>query len=398
MSLNKISLTTMSLLISFTLAGFCGANWIGNQTIAEQYGTPVTAVAAQFSWFLGGILAGNLLSLALFRRFKIKDVIITCYILVIGAAAAIHAQISFAVLSVALTVIGVACGVGVCASSTIITALWNEKQRGSILVAQDAFFNTGGMIFPFVVASLLAGNFLWSWGYLSVASVAVLILSLALFAQFQFVNEQQEQHADGTEWSTGLTVAGVGLLLVLICKFTPIIWLPIFLEEKFDITPDIAGGVISKIYFAGLVGSLLSTFVVLRLSIQSFIAAAVIVGCASVGFFALVPSMDWISVNAYVFGLAIAAVYHSFIAWGLSYIEKPDYRHITFMYLCGGVGGTIAPYASSKIVEWFSISAVFICCALLYGIVLLMMFGLHIHHRSGRAHNSSANHTELPQT
>jgi fucose permease len=64
--------------------------------------------------------------------------------------------------------------------------------------------------------------------------------------------------------------------------------------------------------------------------------------------------------------------------WTVSGTEPVEhYQHVTFMYVCGGVGGTIAPFASSKIVEWFDISAVYYVCACLYLVILILMTALH---------------------
>jgi len=44
--------------------------------------------------------------------------------------------------------------------------------------------------------------------------------------------------------------------------------------------------------------------------------------------------------------------------------------------VCPGIGGTIAPFASSLIVENFGISVAFMVCSALYGVVLFMVVTL----------------------
>jgi MFS transporter, TsgA protein len=381
MSPNKICLTVVSLLISFTLAGFGTQIGLLIKPMANQFNVALTVASSQFSWYLGGILLGNLLSLIIFRYFKIKWVVIVCYALIILAALGMHASITFMFVPMFLCVMGVALGVGVCASSTIITEIWPQRQRGSVLVSQDALFNSGGMVFPFVTASLLAGHYAWSWGYLVVAMVTLLIIVLSLIAKFDFDVHQETSHRGKTEWNLGITIAGISLFLGLICSFTPVIWLPVFLEEKFSVSAELAATAVPKIYLAGLIGSVLSAFIVLKVKLQYFLMTVVVIGCASAVMFTRAPSMEWISITAYAFGLAIAALYHSFLAWGLSYIKNPHYQHVTFMYICGGIGGTLAPYVSSLIVDRFGIPAVFISCAFLYGVILLMMLAMQLAYR-----------------
>jgi len=378
---NKISLTVISLLISFTLSGFGTQIGLLIKPMSEQFGVELTSASTQFSWYLGGILVGNILSLVIYRYFKIKLVIITCYLSVFLLTFFIHFVPDFTTISFLLSFIGLACGVGVCASSTILTEIWSEQKRGSLLVSQDALYNSGGMVFPFITAYLLSSNFSWSIGYLVVASATLIIVILALFTRFDFNVSTNVSHDESTEWNIGLTVAGISLFFAIICSLTPIIWLPVFLVEKFAITENIASEIIPKIFLAGLIGSILSAFVVSKIKVQTFLIIVVVIGCISLFTFASIESFKWVSYIAYAFGLAIAALYHSFMAWGLSYIKKPHYQHVTFMYLCGGIGGTIAPYVSSLIVDRAGITTVFIGCAILYGIILLMMLTLQFKHK-----------------
>jgi len=382
MSLNKISLTIISLLISFTLSGFGTQIGLLIKPMSEQFGVALTSASAQFSWYLGGILVGNILSLVIFRYFKIKLVVISCYLVVFLLAMLMHLVPNFTTLPLILSFMGVACGVGVCASSTIITEIWSAKKRGSLLVSQDALYNSGGMVFPFITAYLLANNFSWSIGYLVVASATLLIVILALFTRFDFNADTQAITSKNSEWNIGLTVAGISLFFAIICSLTPIIWLPAFLVEKFAISENIAAEIIPKVFLAALIGSILSAFIVSKIKVQTFLIFVVILGCGSLFTFANSESFENIAYIAYAFGLAIAALYHSFMAWGLSYIKKPNYQHVTFMYLCGGIGGTIAPYMSSLIVDKIGITAVFIGCAILYAIILSMILALKFKQRS----------------
>ncbi|SEL05772.1 MFS transporter, TsgA protein [Colwellia chukchiensis] len=382
MSVNKISLTVISLLISFTLSGFGTQIGLLIKPMSEQFGVALTSASSQFSWYLGGILVGNILSLAIFRYFKVKLVVISCYLMVFLLALWMHFVPDFTTLPLLLSIMGVACGLGVCASSTILTEIWSAKKRGSLLVSQDALYNSAGMIFPFITAYLLANNFSWSIGYLVVASATLLIVILALFTRFDFDTNTQATEDKNTEWHIGLTVAGISLFFAIICSLTPIIWLPNYLVEKFAISENMAAEIIPKVFLAALIGSILSAFIVAKIKVQTFLIFVVMLGCGSLLTFTAIESLASISYIAYAFGLAIAALYHSFMAWGLSYIKKPNYRHVTFMYLCGGIGGTLAPYMSSLLVEKNSITAVFIGCAILYGIILFMILALKFKQRN----------------
>ena len=384
--LNKASLTSLCLLISFTLGGLSSQIGLLVSPIADSFGLTNTAAASQFSWLTGGILAGNLLAAPALRFFDIKHVVISCYAVLIACSVGLHLNSAFQLVPWLFAAIGLAAGVGVCAASTIIAQIWQAKKRQSLLVAQDAFFNSGGMAFPAAVGFLLAHHFAWSWGFLNIAAVGVVIVLLALLSRFEEADQSQQHESVSSDWPPGLMVAGASLFLIIVCFVTITIWLPVHIESSFAAPPGQAAAVIAKIFFTALVGSLIFTFVVMKVSIERFIAAVVFIGSVCALLFVNAPTMGALTIVAYAYGLAIAAVYHSFIAWGLSYTKHPTYKHVTFLYVCPGIGGTIAPFASSLVVESFGISAAFMLCSLLYGAVLAMVLilGAHDSHRKAR--------------
>ena len=370
----------MSLLISFTLGGLSSQIGLLVSPIAEAFDLTQTAAAAQFSWLTGGILAGNVLAAPTLRYFNIRYLVACCYLVLIACSVGLHAIPVIHLVPVFFSIIGIAAGIGVCAASTIIAQIWEARQRQSVLVAQDAFFNSGGMAFPTLIGFLLAHHFAWSWGFLNVAVIGVVIVVLAAVSRYDVAQQSQPGDTSSSDWPLGLLVAGACLFSIIVCFVTITIWLPIHVEGAFGASPEQAAGVISRIFITAFIGSFLFTFIVMKISIQRFIAAVVFVGCVCAFIFVKVPSINALEFVAYAYGFAIAAVYHSFIAWGLSYTKTPNYKHVTFLYVCPGVGGTIAPFTSSKIVENFSISAAFFGCSILYGVVLVAVVVLGAYH------------------
>ncbi len=375
-TVNRASLTSVCLLISLTLGGLSSQIGLLVSPIAEAFDLTQTLVAAQFSWLTGGILAGNLLAIPILRYVNIKYVVIGCYALLIVCAVGLYAIPVFGVVPLLFCVIGVTAGVGVCAASTIIAQIWQAKQRQSALVAQDALFNSGGMVFPAAIGFMLAHHFSWSWGFLNIAIIGVVIVLLASVSHFDIANQSASDDSSSSDWPLGLIVAGASLFAIIVCFVTITLWLPQLIEANFKAAPGEAATVISRIFFTALVGSLIFTFVVMKVSIQRFIAIVVAIGCICAVLFVTVPTLEALTIVAYAYGLAIAAVYHSFIAWGLSYTRQPNYKHVTFLYICPGIGGTIAPVASSLIVENTDIATAFLVCSAIYGAVLAMVLTL----------------------
>ncbi len=63
------------------------------------------------------------------------------------------------------------------------------------------------------------------------------------------------------------------------------------------------------------------------------------------------------------------------------YLRNPGYAEVTFLYICAGVSGTLTPYVSSKVVEKFSISTIFVVSSAAYGATLILMLALNSYTR-----------------
>jgi TsgA-like MFS transporter len=218
---------------------------------------------------------------------------------------------------------------------------------------------------------MLSRSLGWSWGFVNVAVIAAVIVGLAVVTRFSATGEV-ESEADGarTRWPVGLWVAGASLFMIIVCFVTVTIWLPVYVQEAFGVTSEASSLVISKIFVSAFFGSIVFTFVVMKLAIHRFIVGVVLIGCIASAYFVQVDTFESITKVAFAYGLAIAAVYHSFIAWGLSFTDSPSYRHVTFLYICPGIGGAIAPVSSSRIVDKFGIEWAFYISSILYGLVL----------------------------
>lgn len=383
--MNRLRLTAMSLLISFTLGGLGSQIGLFVNPIRDTFGITQTLAAAQFSWLTGGILAGNVLAFAVLRYAGLKLVVAACYGALIAGAMVLHALPVFALLPVCLALIGAAAGIGVVAASTIIAQLWDGRRRQSVLVGQDAMFNSGGIAFPLAAGWLLANQFAWTWGYLTIAGVGAVIVLLAIVSRFDFETAARQAESSGSEWPFELVVAGLCLFSIIVALISITIWLPVYAGNNFGAAPDEAAGIISRIYTSALIGSLVFTAIVMRVRISSFIAVVALIGAIASWAFVHVATLDAIMLVAYAYGVAIAAIYHSFIAWGLSYTRRPTYKHVTFLYVLPGIGGTVAPYLSSRIVDLAGIQPVFVVCAFLYGAVFAAVLLLDLRHRRAEA-------------
>lgn len=81
-----------------------------------------------------------------------------------------------------------------------------------------------------------------------------------------------------------------------------------------------------------------------------------------------------------MFGVAVTDLFNIFVVYGLFFVGKPSHKHISYILFCNGSAATIAPYASSLIIELFdSIGMALYVGSGLYGLTILLMVFYKLH-------------------
>ncbi len=181
---NKITLTAISFLANFIMAGFATQFGMLIEPIAEKFAANVNEVASIFSLLNGGALAGTIAAFFFIEKMGIKRMTLISYSLVALSSLALHLTSSLQVVMVAMTLIGFCGGIGLCIAGTIVVSVWQEKLQSTMLVVQDATFNIAGVIFPLITTYALTSSLSWSYSYLAVGLVAFGTVIITLFTHF----------------------------------------------------------------------------------------------------------------------------------------------------------------------------------------------------------------------
>jgi len=343
---------------------------------AEAFGVDAVSMAAQFTWLTGGIFFGYILSMGIFDRFTIKQVLIGSYLICVLALLLIHFSTNYNLLAVWLALFGVAISMAVCGSGTLITRLWDGRARQTVLVAQDAMFNGGGVIFA-AIATWFAGNaFAFSATYLVVAAIIVCVLILVIIANFDssdFVIAHNEKVV--TQWNFSFLLIGFSLLLFMTAKISIFIWAPQYVEAKFGVGAEDSGRFMGNIFTAALVGSLVGTWLVSRIKVKILLYALVLVAGAATIAFTRMATLESMMIIALFFGVSISATFNAYMAFALTLVKIPTHRNIAYMLLMSGLGSAIAPLVSSQAVaRGGEIEYALYICAALFLMVILTLF------------------------
>ena len=320
---------------------------------AEHFDVMVTSMASQFTWFTGGVFAGYILSFVVFDYFSIRRALIVSYLGCLTSLIMIHMTGSFVMLGLWFAVFGVTVSVAICGSNTLITQLWAGRARQTVLVAQDAMFNGGGVIFSVIATWFITNSFPFSSTYLVVAGLVVFVVILSLLSNFQkdlLINFEEDQDIE-TEWNLGIILIGISLLLFMLAKISIFIWAPQYVEQHFSVGSSVSGQFMSNIFTAALVGSLAGTWLVSRVNVKYILYAFVVVSAVSVQLFTRTNDVDVILMLAFVYGISVSATFNAYVAFALTFVAVPTHRNIAYMLLMSALGSSGAPLFSSQAVE-----------------------------------------------
>ncbi len=352
-NINKLQLLVLCLLATFIISGIVTTMGLITPSAAEHFAVDVTSMAAQFTWLTGGVFGGFLLSFVVFDYFSIRQVLIATYVMCITSLLMIHAATNYQLLALWMAVFGVAISLASCGSGTLITQLWSGKARQTVLVAQDAMFNGGGVIFSLTATWFITNSYPFSSIYVVVAAIITFALILSLVSNFErdLASSPEEEGQGKTEWNVGIILTGISLMFFMLAKISMFIWAPQFVEQKFNVGADASGQFMSNIFSAALIGSLAGTWLVSRINVKYLLYTFVITSALSIWLLTTASNIDTVYLVAFIYGLSISATFNAYVAFSLSFVAIPTHRNIAYMLLMSALGSSGAPYFSSLVVE-----------------------------------------------
>ncbi|MGS0674998.1 MFS transporter TsgA [Shewanella sp. 125m-1] len=372
---NKISLTLLSFLANFVMAGFATQFGMLIEPISEKFSANVNEVASIFSLLNGGALAGTIAAFFLIEKIGIKRITLLSYVSIALSAAALHFTGSLSIVMVAMTVIGLCGGVGLCIAGTIVVSVWKNKIQSTMLVVQDATFNVAGVVFPLITTYALSNALSWSYSYLAVGIVALATAAIALATNFELCETKGEAvtSKDQSEWNLGIISGGLGLFLGMLALYTFLTWAPMFVKTKFDIPFEEAGNIITQYWSAALVGALVSTVIVSRVKIQHFIMGMISLALVITSLIVTTDNLKWIGYLTYGYGFACAALYNAFIAYGVSFVKNASSRNVSYILISGSAGAMFSPAISSLFESIIGLQTVMYAIPVIYALIIAML-------------------------
>lgn len=383
MTLNRSAATrdprtiVLCLFATFIISGILNPIGLISGQVAEAYDISITDTVSRFGFFTVGVFVGYIVSFVIFDYVGLKTVFTVGYAIVVASVASIYLSDSASILSAGLLIIGVSTGVLVCGASTLVSWLWEGRPRQTMLIAQDAMFNAGGILFTFIATWFVTRDFGWTATYKVVAGCAVAAALLAATTSIDSHRGEPGEPDVQTSWNAGIFVVGISVMLFMASKISVFIWAPQFVEQAHGATAAESGRLMTNIFVAAFFGSLIGTYIVSKVRIEFFLTGMLCIGAG--GLWALVNAGNLgAALNAgYIVGMSVGATFNAYMAFGLSFVPVPTHKNVAWVLLAGSVGSAGAPIFSSMIVEAAdSVRAALLACLSIQVAVLISVVAL----------------------
>lgn len=375
---NKLSLTLISFLANFIMAGFASQFGMLIEPIAQSFNADVNSVAFIFSLLNGGALIGTILAFFLIDIIGIKRITLLSYSIIIACSLILYITNSLLILQVCMTLIGLCGGIGLCIAGTIVVSTWQDKIQSTMLVVQDATFNIAGVIFPLITTYALTHDLSWASSYLMVGLVTVLMLFIIILTNFDLISHPTVRQSQPSEWNFGILSAGIGLFLAMLALYTFLTWAPLFVSQKFSISFELAGNIITQYWAAALIGALVSTVIVTRVKIEHFFISIILL--AFIMTLMIVnteysdnDSLDRIGYLTYGYGFVCSALYNAFVAYGVTFVKNASSKNVSFILVSGSAGAMFSPAISSILHNYLDIQVIMNTIPIYYAVIIVML-------------------------
>ncbi len=354
--MNRARLTLSCFLAYFALSSTLAPIGILAEPAANALGASLAEVVRALGYFSVGTLAGAAAALWVLPRFRLRQLMIGTYALAtfcltgMGFFAA-----DIAVISGLLLVGGLCLGVGLAQGALMISRLYDDEQRASMLVATDASFSLAGFLIASLSVYLLASSVQWTAVYLVIGVATLMVVLLAWSGDFSKA-EALERVADPTlersRWPVSVWLLTIALFFYTLGQTTLLIWLPAFGERELGLTASLAGGLVGNYWLGMFIGQLLTVGIVLRLGVSRMVVVGAL-GCFSLSLALIYLPDEMIQKQflALLWGIANFGLLKCIISKASESFRLVPATLVSMMLLAASVGTALSPALSSRIIE-----------------------------------------------
>jgi len=375
---NNNRITFGSFLAYFVMSAVISPLGVVSAPIAEHFGIAITTANAAFTWLTSGVFIGTLIAVFIFDYLGLKKIVAGGAAIICLCIASIYFFDSFRLFTLALSIIGVSCGIELSAAAVVIAKLYDAKLRASMLLLTDSFYSIAGVISTLLAGVLLARQVHWSSAYLLAFVVTFAIAAIALSARYPLTRSQTT--AQGTQsarewsrWPASVHTIGLAMLVYLVGFVTIYSWVPNYAQQYLAVDAETASEVVSRLFLGMFVGQLVMFVLVLKFSLRVLVLLYASMATVLTIFLWKVGAGMQLEVAMLVLGLVTGGLFKTVLTYGTTAVAEPSAKMVSYLIFYAGLGTAIAPFVSSMVVEQYSMPGVLKFATLCYLAMLILL-------------------------
>ena len=350
---NLIRITLTSFLAYAVMSGMLAQIGILISPISDHFDKAPTEVSNQFSWLTLGILVGSVISLFIFDYVKIKTLNLLVFAIIAISISGFYLIDIYSANSILFGVIGAGCGIALPAAAIVISRVYTPERRATMLVITDASFSLSGTLCTALVVIYLAQGYHWSFGYSTVAIIALITFGITLVSTYPEVLQEERQNIgqELSSWPKGVYLCMLALLVYLVGQNFILIWLPSYAQAAIGMEASAAGGLISNFWAGMLAGQLIAAAILIKASTRSITLLAAILAAFATTPLWLLESVEYLPYLSFIWGFVTSGLLKLILSLATEMVSVPSPRLVSVLLMAATTGTAISPGVSSMLVE-----------------------------------------------
>ncbi|CAL4325478.1 Protein TsgA [Buchnera aphidicola (Neophyllaphis podocarpi)] len=341
---NRIGLTWIGY-FSYALAGaLVVVTGMVMETIAKNFNLSIIKTSNIFTFLNAGILVSILVNNYLIKIISIKKQIIYGFFLVIISLFLIIKFNNIFLFSLSIFILGIVSGMTMSISTYLITYLYDEKKRVSILLISDSFFSMSGILFPFITSLLLSNKICWSWIYVIIEIIYLVIFLISITINFPKINKINKKKSSNINiFNIEVIILSLSALLYILGQLSLVSWIPEYAIKSLKIDISIAGKLISNFWTFYMIGMWCFSAIIRFFDLKKIII--ILTGISAILTFIITKTMN-ITIFKYAItalGFFSSSIYTIIITLG-SMQTKISSPKIINIILTSGTFGTLLTF------------------------------------------------------
>jgi len=376
---NKVKISIVMYIMMLTCGMAVILPFVLKSQAAAAIGISADAAGYAFSFYMVGMLLGQIVSGYITKLMNLKTEMIgiaILFLICIATLGHIHSAMSLVVVEI---VIGILFGILVTLPFFIVVHTVDGSSRASQSNLLDLFFGIGSFTFPMIVGRMFIHHIDWKMTYVLIFVIWIIILIVMIFTKLPNVSKvnivlaakyEQADKEHFSPWTFNVILMAVVIFLDFVAFTGFNYYMPEFLHLKYHISLETGFFGLTIFWACYAIGCGVAGAVVKKIPENIYMMFSAIIGFIGVVliFFAATPAVLFIAVA--IFGYGCSTIYGSSIAYGASILPKPSPRVVGFFICISGIGTFFGEIYATWIHQYFGSGIIIV----ISGILMIILF------------------------